>query len=528
MIGVLTSLVARATIESPSVPLNAANISDILGDTATDTGLTINHKKALTYDAWYRGIALISGYVAKLPLFVYRRILEDGHEIGKERAPDHPAYRLLRYKPNGEMIAADFRQTIQAHALSLGNGYAYVYRNGNGTPRELIPMDPQSVTPLRADGRLWYVYWFQRGEQRKLFPQDVLHIKGLGYDGLQGYSVIDKAKETLGLHIGERQYGARFFKNNARPSVVIEHPAKLTDDQEKHLREAWDRMHQGLDNVHRTAVLEGGMKLHEFGINARDAQLLESRGFGVREIANFLGLPPHKLGDNTRTSYNSLEQENQAFLDDSLDGWLNKWEGESEDKLLSEDEKRADSHAVEFVRQALVQANLTARAAYYAKASGGKAWITPNEIRRLENMNALDDEEADTLAVPLNIKQGEQFAAAHRRLLADALARMTKRLGVNARRAAKHSETFLDWLAALETDHGETVRGALRPAIEAICAATGARPDPQVEKIAAELFAQVRGKVTAIYDTATREEFAERIDETMTELETALPESLVA
>lgn len=522
MIGVLTSLVTRATVEDPNVPLNAENISDILGGTKTDSGVVVTHKKALTYDAWYRGIALISGYIAKTPLYVYRREFgSDGEETGKARAKDHAGYPLLRRKPNAEMTALVFKRVLQSHICALGNGYAYIYRNADATPRELIPMDPTAVTPVRANGKLWYVCRFLSGEQRRLSPRDVFHVHGLGYDGLRGYSVLDMAKESIGLHIGERQYGSRFFKNNARPSVVIEHPAKLTDDQEKHLRDSWNRMHQGLDNAHRTAVLEGGMKLHEFTINARDAQLLESRGFGVRETANFLGLPPHKLGDSSRTSYNSLEQENQAFLDDSLDDWFSAWEEEAFDKILSEREKIAETHFVEFLRQSLIRANMTARGAYYAKATGGKAWITPNEVRRMENMDASEDEDADSLAVPLNVKQAGAggFASSHRQLLNDVLGRMVRRVGVHARRAAKRPATFLDWLEALDSDHGETIRAALSPALGVIALHTGEDPEQRTRALCTELLAGIRALLTHIYDTVTEREFASEIDRAMTEIE---------
>lgn len=477
-------------MENPATSLaNPAEwLIDFVGGSKTKTGVRVTRETALTYAAVWAATVHISRDVAKLPLFVYRNT-----DSGKERATDHAAFSLLRHKPNNEMTSYVFRQTLQAHALLQGNGYAHIDRAGNGRPIQLIPLDPAKVTPVRVGGVLWYVVKIN-GEDRRLPPEDVLHIKGLGYDGLQGYSVIAKAAESLSLGMAARDYGARYFSNNARPDVIFEYPGQLSDVAKKNLRESWASIHQGLDNAHKAAILEEGMKCTPVTINARDSQMIEQRTFENRDVANWFGIPPHFLGDTTRTAFASLEQENQSYLDRTLDGWLVNWEEELREKLLTEREKEADSHFIEFLRQALVRADLKTRAEYYSKALAGLPWMTIDEVRSAETMNALGDGQGDKLIVPINMqrpaeqpKPDEPAPAppapspvaepdrAKRELLRDTVTRMVKRLTVHARKAAKQPDKLPEWIAEIEVKHGDILRSMLRPACALIFNGEGER-----------------------------------------------------
>lgn len=350
----------RRSIEHPSTPLSAMDdeIWDAMtGGEKADSGVKVNHKTALTYSAFWRGVNLISTDVAKTPLLVYSELTPGD----KRKDKTHPAYRLLRRRANRYMKAFDLKKTIVAHALARGNGYAYIFRRG-ADPAELLLLDPAVTYPVRENGVLWYVTAVNLvdgksgaayTDQRKLRPEDVLHVKGLGYDGLVGYDVITFAKQSLGLGLALRKYGSIFFKNGASINVVLEHPGQLEEEAAERLRKSWASMHEGLDNAHRTAILEEGMKAHALTVDARKAQLMEMREFEIREIANFLGVPPHKLGDTTRTAFASLEQENQAYLDEALDGWFCQIEEECTDKLLSTDQKESETHYCEFLREAL-------------------------------------------------------------------------------------------------------------------------------------------------------------------------------
>ncbi|MCH8235704.1 MAG: phage portal protein [Chloroflexi bacterium] len=393
-------------IENPATPLSDPDnwLIDAIGGGTSSSGVLVNSETALTYPAVFRGVALISGDVAKIPFYVYER---RAGGLGKDRAKSHPAYRLLRHKANEVQTASAFRELLQAQAVLQGNGYAWIERAKTGAPGALLPLNPALTNPLRLGGKVWYETII-RGGERILIPwTDVIHIKGLPssmHDGLRGVSVIAKAAEALGLGMAAISYGARFFANDSTPRAVLEHPGKLNQKGRENLREGWERMNRGVSNSHRTAILEEGMKLHAFSITPEDAQLLATREHEIRAtVANFLGIPPHMLGDNSRTSFSSLESETQSYLDRSLDPWLAKWESEAWDKLLTDRQQRADSHLCEFLRSALVRANLKERFAAYAVALTNGI-LNIDEVRDRENLNPLPDGLGQEYRVPLNLQ----------------------------------------------------------------------------------------------------------------------------
>lgn len=407
----LTKLLAgrsERSLENPSTPLSAPDdwVWDALGAVRASSGINVNRETALTYAAWWRGINLIARDVAKLPLHVYRA----GPE-GKQKDTEHPAYYLLRRQPNSEMTPFMFRQMLMLHVLSEGNGYAYIDRDGAGRPLELIPLQPYRTYPVRTKGKMWYITELVTGEPRKIAPQDMLHIKGLSFDGLVGYNVIQKARESLGLGMAFDSFGSIIFRNGSSPGVVLKHPGRLSPEARKNLRESWERMHAGLENSHKTAILEEGMDASKLGMSAKDAQLLDERKFQVREVALWFGIPPHKLGAEISTSYGSLEQENQDYLDSAIDPWLVNWEQECDSKLLSERQKQRDSHVIEFDRRALIRANMSERSAFYHNALAD-GWLNRDEVRAEEGFNPLPDGEGKTFYVPLNMgatgENGEQ------------------------------------------------------------------------------------------------------------------------
>jgi hypothetical protein len=322
-----------------------------------------------------------------------------------------------------------------------------------------------------------------------------------------------------------------FFRNNARPNIAIELPRTLTEDQLREFVKGWESLRGGLENAHKIAVLQGGAKLTQFSINARDSQLLEGRQFEVREIALWLGLPPHKLGDSTKASYNSLEQENQDYLDGGLDPWLVRHEEESWDKLLAEEEKRSESHEIQFNRKALVRANLADRANYYQKATGNRAWLLPDEVREEEGHELLGGDAAQ-LKDPANVGStqpaepdkpppkrkapGEQAIAL---VLGDAASRMVRRLGHAARGAAKKPGEFLDWLDSFGAEHIEVVTEALTPAAALL--------DEQPGAIAAQICEEVRESLLDASGACKPIALAETIDARIIALEQQLPQSLI-
>jgi len=540
--GFMTSLFgSRATPENPSFDLNSEEAWGALEANKSDTGESVNLSTSLQYSPVWRATNLISRDVAKLPVLIYKRVGE-----GKERATDHPAYRLLRRKPNAEMTSFVFRQTMMGHVLLEGNAYAYITRDGAGRPIELIPLMPNETYPVRENGRLWYVTSVG-GSLRKLDASSVLHFKGLGYDGLCGYSVIQVAKQSLGLGMAVSKFGRILFKNNARPSVVLEHPGKLEQSAVQELRQSWERMHQGLDNAHRTAILTNGMKAHILSFNAEDSQFLQTRQFEIREVANWFGVPPHKLGDTTRTAFASLEQENQAYLDEALDGWLVVIEEETYEKLLSEEEKDGDTHVIEFMRQALVRADMTTRFAAYATAINNR-FMSPNEARSRENLNPYDG--GDEFLVPLNVggpvagddteeeeppegeeseDQEDQEAERKRRqaaseVVTDVVRRMVRRVNVHAARASKNPKPYMDFVSNIDSDHGSVIQEACKPAESAMRSL--AKIDKE-SRLADWLIGSLCGSWCSVADSATPSTLAQVVSDRAKVLEETLPSKAV-
>lgn len=357
------------------------------GGRKSSAGMVVSRDTSLGYPAVWRAVNMIADDVAKLPLVTYR-VRNDG---GKDKATDHPAYRLLKIKPNSEAMTPQcFKKTLTAHALLNRGGYAYIVRNGAGDPIELIILDPDRTHPVRENDRLWYVTTEPGGQMRRLLPENVLHIKGLSFDGLCGYTVVEKLQESLGLGLALQKYGSVFFKNNGRPGMVVEMPMALKDQEAvERFKRAWGESMEGLDNAHKVKLLEQGAKISQFQVKNEEAQFLQSREFEIRQIANIFGCPPHKLGDSSRVAYNSLEQENQSYLDGCLDPWLVNWEEEVEAKLLRTSEQESETHLIEFMRQALVRADLTARVNAYAVGIQNR-WLLPNEARIKENMNPIE------------------------------------------------------------------------------------------------------------------------------------------
>jgi len=519
--GLLTLLFSAATPENPRFNLNDPLAWDTLGAEPASSGQRITPEIALTHSPWWRGVTLLATDVAKIPLFVLRR--RDG---SSERHRDHPAYFLLRRKPNDFQTTFTFRRQLTGHAITYGNGYAFINRRGPD-PFEMLPLDPTATFPVRANGMLNYITTVN-GEMRKLDPSTVLHIKGFSFDGLQGYSVVDKAREDLGLGIGARKYQAIYFRNSGRPAVVLETAQPLKEEAATLLRQSWERIHAGLDNAHRTAVLSNGLSAKVIAFSAEDSQLIQTRQFNTRDVANWLGIPPHKLGDTTRTSFNSLEQEDQAYLDQALDPWLVNWEEECWDKLLTEEQKASDEWEIEFNRKALIRADMATRANYYRTALGGNPWMEVNEVRGEESLDPVPEGEgipkpknmdygpaetppakppkqpakepmeddvnggaAETATNPPAAAEGglESGPAAEtsplvpetdrnmrgsiRHLgeaLADGLGRMLRRINLDARRAGAHPKQFMAWLETLEGTHGAILSNALDP-LENACRA---------------------------------------------------------
>ena len=351
------------------------------------SGKVVTERSALQMTAVYSCVRILAEAIAGLPLHVYR-YNSDG---GKEKAIDHPLYLLLHDEPNPEMSSFVFRETLMTHLLLWGNAYAQIIRNGKGQVVALYPLMPNKMTVDRdASGQLYYQYMRYadevggKNETVTLSPSDVLHIPGLGFDGLVGYSPIAMAKNAIGLAIATEEYGAKFFANGAAPSGVLEHPGTIKDPQR--VREAWQSQFGGSQNSGKIAVLEEGMKYTPISISPEQAQFLETRKFQINEIARIFRVPPHMVGDLEKSSFSNIEQQSLEFVKYTLDPWVIRWEQSLMRSLFSHDEKK--SYFVKFNVEGLLRGDYQSRMNGYATARQN-GWMSANDIRELENLDRI-------------------------------------------------------------------------------------------------------------------------------------------
>ncbi len=375
----------------------------------------------------------------------------------------------------------------------------------------MIWLDPASTFPFKvyADGKedwkgeLWYktiVHKLNGGVTSLILrPDEVFHLRGLGWDGLTGYSVISLARQSFGLAIAAEKHGARFFKNNARPGIVLEAPPGVFEDEQqaKTFLKEFNDAHANTDNAHKTGLLREGIQAKPLTVSNEDSQWLESRTFQRVEVALWFGLE-YITGDDSSVSYNSLEQKAAAYLQSTLQRWLVRWQEEAQRKLLTERQKQNETHYFEFLTAALLRGALADRYKAYEVGIRNE-WLSPNDVREMENLNERPDGGGNDYANP-NVKSaaaagGEppplepppQDALTVRRLVS---ARMRRLCDIERQRvanAARHSKAFMAWADSFYQTWAATLGAAV----------TEAGGDPEIatrdiERSSRELLAAVQ------------------------------------
>ena len=386
--------------DKPTDRTAGSSYSFFLGGTAS--GKYVTERSAMQMTAVYCCVRILSEAVASLPLQFYR-YTDDG---GKEKAVEHPLYFLLHDEPNPEMTSFIFRETLMTHLLLWGNAYSQIIRNGKGEVVALYPLMPDRMKVDRDEhGRLYYEYTVydsddvdgrkgtnKVGRTVRLQPHDVLHIPGLGFDGLVGYSPIAMAKNAIGLAIATEEYGSKFFANGAAPSGVLEHPGTIKDPSK--VRESWQATFGGSGNANKIAVLEEGMKYTPISISPEQAQFLETRKFQIDEIARIFRVPPHMIGDLEKSSFNNIEQQSLEFVKYTLDPWVSRWEQAMVRALLTPEEKK--KFFFKFNVDGLLRGDYQSRMSGYATARQN-GWMSANDIRELENLDRIPAEQGGDL-----------------------------------------------------------------------------------------------------------------------------------
>jgi len=365
-------------------PTDVVSAAPVFYFGSSGSGKAVNARTAIQMSTVYACVRVIAETIASLPLHVY-----ESNEGGSAKAVKHPLYRLIHDEPNPEMTSFVWRETMLTHLLLWGNSYSQVIRNGRGQVVGLYPLLPDYMEVDRdSKGVLTYKYTNAEGISRWLRPEDVLHIPGLGFDGIIGYSPVAMEKNAIGLGISAEEYGNKFFSNGARPSGILTHPNTVKDPAA--LRASWNAAYGGTSNASRVAVLEEGMTFTPLSMPNNEAQFLETRRFQVEEICRIYRVPPHMVGDLSRATFSNIEHSSIDFAVHTIRPWLVRIEQAMNRALFPDREK--GRFYVQFNLDGLMRGDYKSRMEGYAIARQN-GWMSANDIRELENQNPIPAED---------------------------------------------------------------------------------------------------------------------------------------
>lgn len=381
-------------------PQNAVSSAPSFYFGTSTSGKSVTPSSAVQVSAVYACVRVIAETIASLPVHVY-----EVTDNGSRKATEHPLYRLLHDEPNEEMTSFIWRETMLSHLLLWGNSYSQIIRSGRSKVVSLYPLIPDKMEVDRdSRGNLTYTYTTNEGKTFSLKPEDVLHIPGLGFDGVVGYSPIALEKSAIGLGIAAEEYGSKFFSNGARPSGILVHPNTVKDPSA--LRASWNSAFTGSTNAGKVAVLEENMHFEPLSMPNNEAQFLETRKFQISEICRIFRVPPHMIGDLDRATFSNIEHQSISFAVHTIRPWLVRIEQAMNRALFPDNEK--GRFYVQFNLDGLMRGDYKSRMEGYAIARQN-GWMSANDIRELENLNPLSDEDGGSVylvngnMIPVNV-----------------------------------------------------------------------------------------------------------------------------
>jgi len=341
---------------------------------------TPSYKEALNHPAIWKACHLLSSDVAKIPIMLYRE-MEDG---SREAQKYHSAIKLLRVKAGPGLSGFALRKTLTLHALLTGNGYAWIRRGLKKQPVQLVVLDPYLTRQIKLG------IWETKVENTKiqLSSDDILHIKNLSWDGISGLNPLEIMATAIQLELGVLEFAQAFFKKGYALHGFLKTDKPLQPKEVARIREEFKQGYSGIKGSHEFGILHGGLEFQPLTVEPEKSQLVQSRDVGLRNIANMFGVPSHKLGDPTKTSYASIEAENSDYLQTCLDPWLVEWETECNLKLLNPDTE--SNYYFEHNRNAIMRTQFNDRVEGYFKLIS-MGVLSPNEVRRLENLNSREN-----------------------------------------------------------------------------------------------------------------------------------------
>lgn len=453
----------------PNIPMNDPGLISLFGDgDATDAGVVVNDETAVKFSAVYACVRIIAETIASLPLKTY-----EAAGGGRVEAKDHPLTWMLNYgQPNPDMTPMVYREVFASQVLLHGNGYSDINWNGRGEPESFEVRQPSRVFPFRLRNRqLAYKILYEDGGEGVVMAENMLHVPGMGGDGIEGWSPIRLFRESVGLGLAAERMGSRFFGKSARPSIVIEPTMNWRNEADKKnfLRDLQDVMGA---KAFSALLLNPGMKATTLSMPMTDAQFIESRKFQIQDIARIYRVPPHMLADLERATFSNIEQQSLDFEKHTIRPWLVRIEQEYNRKLISKRQQGRFylSHNVE----GLLRGDIKSRFEAYQIAFM-HGWMNRDEIRSKENMPPTADEAGDKFFVPVNLQPAEraleepeqvvqndgeqngQRSAFLEYITEGVASSLIGREMVQARRAARKPGKFLEWLDEFYADHRDTM-----------------------------------------------------------------------
>ena len=530
----------------------------LTGGTQTDTGTNVTPEYALGFHAWYRATTLISQKSAAVPKLVMRR---KRGKIGAEVDDAHPVRLLIGVRANEEQTAFQFWLQMAGHLTTRGNAYAYLWRDSRTKEvKELIPLDPDHTKAYRHNGKLWYKC-FPFGEEGAGYTEkaeNVLHFKGIGFDGLSGYPLWELAANEINLGRAQRKLEAMRYKNSGRPSMVLETEKSFNLPTKIRIRDDWERMQAGLENAGKTALLDRGIKARAISMNAEEMGASAAGAMSLSAISNYTGVPVSKLGGARNAS---SEQDDRAFITDGLDPYLNILDDEVQAKLLTLEEAGSGLSIVSD-REALLRPDLKTKYDILRIATAGRAYMTPNEARDEIDLPASDEKDADKLLTPLNMGKGgpknqpadnadngpgrpeddtgnadkganavnaDQVAQAReaaRYALSHATTHMVKRIGAQASRAAKSASGYAVFIGTLAALNRRVFLSQFAPA-ERICAAVNGDGQPGDGAVARHVLDAITEEYKALSENVPLSLLPDRVSALAREQMLRLPQTVV-
>ncbi|MBP0725543.1 phage portal protein [Bacillus sp. RG28] len=352
----------------------------------SSTGMIVNENTAIQNTGVSAAVRIIAESISSLPFNLYQR-----ESKGRKLAVNHPVYPLIHDSPNPFMTSMVFWELMISHILLWGNCFAEIEWGADGYPKALWPLRPDTCFPYvnYENNSLEYRVSFN-GEIKVLKPYQVLHIYGLGFDGLRGYSPIKIHAESIGLSMAIEKFGAEYFGNGGKPSGILEHPGTLSKTAKDNLRDGWNQTHVGLENSHRIAILEEGLTYKQIGLPPEDSQFLETRKFQIAEISRIYRVPLHMLGELDRSTNNNIEHQSIDFVKHTIRPWVVKIEQAINMKMLTPRDKK--KYYSEFNVDALLRGDLKSRYESY-QIGRQNGWLSGNDIRFQENQDPIPKEE---------------------------------------------------------------------------------------------------------------------------------------